>query len=407
MVKKIKQGLQWHIVLLSVILLLFSFLCWLGFARRMGSLLIKSFMASGAVEETVDEERDRDKGDSLKKAEPASQAKPNRIEKGLGFIDSAVAQIDSKWYSNVYKRSSLSKWDSYITYHVTGEIASSQVLLGSENWLFYKTTTDGDPIADYEGTNPYSADEMEAFLGSARRVQEELTNRGIRFAMVVAPNKENIYAEYMPDSYSHAEVSSTDALIEYLLDGGIQIVSPKQELLSNRNVYPLYYSYDSHWNQLGAYIGVKKVLESWNIQMPDLSECTISTKELREEYHSAGNDDLARMLGLLSVFNDEIEYAIDGTDMPDWAGFSREQNNEQVSHYLNPNAKIDGSVLLVGDSFRVSMIPALKSMYAEVYVLHRTYYKSELLDEINPDYVIAEFVERYSDDIEDMDVLIK
>lgn len=39
-------------------------------------------------------------------------------------------------------------------------IESNTVLLGKDNWLFYKAKDDGNPILDYQGKNHYSADKM-------------------------------------------------------------------------------------------------------------------------------------------------------------------------------------------------------------------------------------------------------
>ena len=63
-------------------------------------------------------------------------------------------------------------------------------------------------------------------------------------------------------------------------------------------------------------------------------------------------------------------------------------------------------VLLVGDSFRTSMIPALSKVFSDVYVLHRSFYNAIMLDEIDPDYVIVEYVERYSENIGEVQNLI-
>lgn len=398
-----KKGIQWHIVLISIFLLIFSFFSWFGIIWKVSSVLTQNFQPSNfGHSEAADEKIVEHYSDRKKK-----NGKSNRMSESLAVIDGMVEQIDAKWYGNMSKKSSLSILDSFITYHVTGEISSSQVALGSEKWLFYKTTTDGDPISDFEGTNLYSKEEKDAFLNAASRVQEKLKNKGIKFSLFVAPNKENVYAEYMPDIYSHAEISSTDMLIEHLSDGGIHVVDPKRELLLNHDKYQLYYSYDSHWNQLGGYIGVKKILDSWDIQIPGLNECTIAKKSLADCYHESGNDDLARMLGLLSVFNDDIEYEVGGTLAMDWSAFSSEQKKKQVSHFINHDAIIKDSVLLVGDSFRLAMIPVLRMVYKDVYVLHRSYYTSDVLEKVNPSYVIAEYVERYSRQIGNIDMLVK
>ena len=54
-----------------------------------------------------------------------------------------------------------------------------------------------------------------------------------------------------------------------------------------------------------------------------------------------------------------------------------------------------------------SQAPSLCEIFSDVYVIHRSYYRTALLDEINPDYLIAEYVERYSSKIGDIEFLIE
>ena len=72
--------------------------------------------------------------------------------------------------------------------------------VGKENWLFYTVSEDGeDALADYLRTNLYTADEKTALADAITSVNEKMKERGIRFVMFEAPNKESVYAEYMPD----------------------------------------------------------------------------------------------------------------------------------------------------------------------------------------------------------------
>ncbi|MCI9098498.1 MAG: hypothetical protein HFH58_01235 [Lachnospiraceae bacterium] len=359
---KIKvNSYKWHTLVLINGIFLLSVLCWIGFAKNITNNILS---------------------------------------------DNGIPKTDFRWNDHVYKKEVLSKIDSVITYLATGKITSSQVVLGEERWLFYKGKTDSDSIADYEGTNRYSENEMQEIVRTALRTQEIVEKQGSKFVILVPPNKENIYAEYMPDTYHHAEISSTDILIGYLKAGGVNIVSPKKSLLESRLDKQVYYSYDTHWNQLGAYIGVREVLGTWGIEIPELCSREIQTLNLRDNYHYCGEDDLAKMLGLRMVFNDEKEYKVDGTAEIDWEKFADEQT-DGVSHFKNYDAMISGEVFLVGDSFRTSMIPALGETFSDVYVVHRNCYEPEMFKEINPDYLIVEYVERYSSDIGEIHSLIQ
>lgn len=321
--------------------------------------------------------------------------------------DATITNLfDLQW--SVYKNDKLSKIDSLLSYYALGgEIISDQVAEGQDKWLFYKSKTDGDSISDFEGTGLHTPEEMEQVAQAALNTQEEIEKRGIRFVILVAPNKENVYSEYMPEIYKHAEISRTDILIEYLQNKGVNIVSPKKELLEEHSEHQLYYRYDTHWNQLGAYIGVRDTLQNWNISIPELSDRNISAESINGNYHYGCDDDLAKLVGLRSVFSDETDYEIDGNVPMDWTQFKIEQDNEIISHFHNDNAAVSSGILLVGDSFRSAMVPALKEQFEDVYVVHRLFYSPDMIDDIAPEYMIAEYVERQSYTIADIESLIE
>jgi hypothetical protein len=394
---KICAKFQWYDIVVIACISVFSLLCWINFAVSMVSV-----MASRG-------ETDVDGVELSNVVEVAEvQDEGNKFAEYIDTLERYIDNVDSVWYDAMYKKADLSKVDTYYTYYLTKEIASCQVLKGSGGWLFYRSTTDGDTIGDYEGTNRYSSSEMNNILKQALATQEELKSRNIKLAIMVAPNKENVYSEYMPDTYTHADISSTDILIDYLAENGVNIVSPKQELLANHDEFQLYYSYDTHWNQLGAYIGVKNVLKSWNIDKPTLAERSISSHNLAGNYHEHGEDDLAQILGMReSLFNDEMEYVVEGTAAMNWKEYEEELDNNAVQYFYNSEAQINAKLLLVGDSFRTSMIPSLRETFSDVYVVQRTSCSAKILEEIAPDYMIAEYVERLSGDMGKISALIK
>lgn len=397
--KPITIKMQWHVIAIIAIIFTLSIASWLQFVKSTGSLIMQHFSDKTEAGAPSGNNTLTDSAFSIE------ETQDGQLLVICSSLDTFINKVDSVW--SVYKQSVLSKIDSRVTYYGIGEISSVQVVAGSDKWLFYKSKTDGNPIADFEGTNRYTMQEMENIAQSALVTQNGIENRGIKFAIVVAPNKENVYWENMPDTYVHAEKSSTDMLIQFLQQKGVNIISPKSELLDNHLSSQLYYYYDTHWNQLGAYIGVRDVLLSWNIFMPELSDRIILSKELSEEYHYCAEDDLALMAGLRSVFSDEKEYVVAGTVPIDWTNYKSEQKAKEISHYYNEEAVNKESVFLVGDSFRTSMLPALGEQFADVYVVHRYDYIPEMLDEINPSYLIAEYVERHSNEIGKINSFLK
>ena len=356
-------------IIIIILMIVFSFLCWKQFFQNRDSVI---FLAH--------------EDESLSKLE---------------ILDEYIDMVDSAWYEQIYEKKNLNAMHSMFTYYTLKEIPDEQVAAGKEDWLFYVEKIDSDSIAEYEGSKRYTEEEMKEFLPAVLENQKKLEERGIELAVLVAPNKENVYAQYMPDRYIHNPVSNTDLLVEYLQNQGVRILSPKEELLAVSGEQQLYYTYDSHWNQLGAYVGVKKLLDFWKIPTEELGEREIISYELKENYHEGAWSDLAHMAGLNYVLEDEIEYEVKDTIQIDWNQYAAEQFNKQVSHYTNENAGVAKNLFLIGDSFRTAMIPALSEVFQEVYVIHREDYTPEMMEAVSPDYVVVEYVERYAGQMRD------
>ncbi|MCR5624575.1 MAG: hypothetical protein K6G11_04955 [Lachnospiraceae bacterium] len=402
MKNKILDKNNWHINLIIVVLLILSILSWIYF------FLSKTMIVVNTTLSTLQGDFVNADKNSPEREANVSQSDNSVKEKKIEYLDDSIDvmfdTVDSQW--SVWKNDALSKIDSITTYLLSKELNSASVISGKDNWLFFDSEPDGDSISDFEGTNLYTDEEKANILEAVSKTQNELADKGIKFAVMVAPNKENVYYKSMPTTYTHANVSATDILIKYLYEGGVNIVSPKEDLLNDTDTR-YYYNYDTHWNQLGGYVGVRDTLASWDLDMPELSERDIKTKNLKGNYHISALDDLAKIVGIRSYLTDDIEYEIDGTPEMDWKTVGDEQEGGQMSHFYNENAPIKESILLIGDSFRVAMIPSIREQFENVYVVNRQFYKPEMFDEANPNYILAEYVERYSYEMEDISVLLE
>lgn len=343
-------------------------------------------------------------GNSIEECQSAFQESQGVFQK----IDVITQWIDDCWYQSIIKKAVLGKVDAEYTYVMAKEIASSQVLKGTEEWLFYKSIDDGDTIADFEGTNLYSDKQIQDISDGVLKVQNELKNKGIEFQVLICPNKEIIYHEYMPDLYTRAEITKGGLLCEELTKRGIVVNYPQSLLEANKN-YQLYYFYDTHWNQLGAYVATCEVLSRWGIEVEQLIKRDIISRPLKECHHLSALEDLANMADLLPILEKEkadSEFIVEGTSEIDWKRFEMEEDKGELSHFYNLNAKEKKTILLIGDSFRVSMVPLLSEVFENVYVVHENQCEKNILEQISPDYVIVEYVERYVDDIIDIDEML-
>ena len=75
-------------------------------------------------------------------------------------------------------------------FHVSSE---EDVVLGREDWLFYRETLD-----DCLHTNPLSEQQLFGAARTLALLQEYAQSRGAQLYVTVAPNKASLYPEYLP-----------------------------------------------------------------------------------------------------------------------------------------------------------------------------------------------------------------
>ena len=253
-------------------------------------------------------------------------------------------------------------------------IESTQVLLGKEDWLFYKTTDDGDPISDYQGGNHYSDEKMASIASKLESYTQIMNGYGADFYVMSIPNKSNVYSEYMPDSVERYDtVTKTDAFMDYLTNQtSIKVINTKADLLSAKDKYQVYYSTDTHFNDIGAYVASQTVLQSITNQKQDLN--TVKFNVVNEHY----SGDLASLCEMQDVFNDDIQYSLD-------------------SSTIDTSKKSDKKLLIIGDSFADVIQPVLSQYFAEVNTVGVWSFDMSMVSSYAPDIVIWECAERYTD----------
>lgn len=272
-------------------------------------------------------------------------------------------------------RNKLIAFNSELTSLLTGGtyMESTQVLLGKDNWLFYKTELDGHPLWDYMGINHFTDDELAAIAANLVSMRDGFNALGVDFYVTALPNKEIIYEEYMPDTVARVDtVSRAEQLANYIWDNtDLVYVYPKQALLDAKAEGQIYYQTDTHWNQKGAFVGMQQLMhEAYGVDAKDLDSVSFDITS----YDLAG--DLAVIGGVADKYNIDTTYVFDA-DTADKA-----QYRDEVA-------------LVVGDSFSGFLSTIAKGYYKEVHWIYTKDFTMSMLDEYDADVVIWESVERY------------
>jgi alginate O-acetyltransferase complex protein AlgJ len=177
-----------------------------------------------------------------------------------------------------------------------------QVIIGSDDWMFY---AEYRALEDYQGTAPFSDNEMVRwqYLLEARR--NWLRDRGIPYILFVAPNKETLYPEEMPQRLQRGTVHRLDQLLEFLaIHSDLEIVDPRGLLLSAKTEGDVCRKTDSHWSPRGALLVEEEIAARLGQTFPAVRPLA---PELLRTQTVSGSGDLAGMLSLSGLLIERWE----------------------------------------------------------------------------------------------------
>lgn len=273
-------------------------------------------------------------------------------------------------------------------------VDSEKVLLGKDNWLFYKgipELPDERPVLDYQRCNLYSEEELDLFCQNVNSVDMYMKNQGIDFSIMICPNKECVYTEYMPNSFTVLDgPSKADVLVQRLKETtNVPIFYASDEILSYKDSYQLYYKYDTHWNMLGGFVASQQLTDYYQQEKHSLDEYEIGIIE------DAAANDLAVMLNLGNYFSDDDYYFVENYKPEVTAILVSEFEERGVNGKVyESNAADDRTLMVIRDSFGERLYDTLPKDFARVIFVHRDIYDASYIEKYQPDIVVFEVVER-------------
>jgi alginate O-acetyltransferase complex protein AlgJ len=277
-------------------------------------------------------------------------------------------------------------------YGIGPETGSGDVLVGKQGWLYLRPDGDHNLIA-FRGLNPLTEAELDVWQNLFEKRQAYLASLGIPYLVVVAPDKQTIYPEYLPDEYKIVRpVSRLDQLIDRLkkTHSPVQIVDLRPTLLAAKSSQLVYHRTDTHWNDFGAYAGyrvimdaVQKALPQWHIPPQPLDNFTV-TPDVPEV------GDLAIMIDAPDRYPDHGKSLVRKIPIPNVPQLVN-RNQVVTMDMQNPSRP---RLLLYRDSFGIALVPMLgpdfdQTTFAFLYAID-----PQLIRKIKPNIVINEFIER-------------
>lgn len=252
------------------------------------------------------------------------------------------------------------------------------VIVGKDGWLYYAATLD-----DYQHKDSVSERMLFNMAHNLALMQEYTQLLGKTFLFTVAPNKNSLYGDSMPDrlNYRLGDNSDMERLKPWLEREKVNYVD-LYELFRSRDEV-LYYARDSHWNQKGAVLVCNALLDAAGREHETYEEIAF---EKTTDYLG----DLNLMLFPVTARPEEqIRYQKEFT-------WEYSQGDDVEDNFIQTTCENgNGSLLLYRDSFGNSMLPYLAEEFRTAAFSKQVPYPMTDLVTYDPDLVIVERVERH------------
>lgn len=250
--------------------------------------------------------------------------------------------------------------------------AAFKAVRGDDGWLF--NTLNG-ALALHQGLLPFAAGEADTWLDGLTQVQNAAEASGAEFVAMITPNKHSIYADYLTAYPRQAAGETRLGEVQRLAkERGAPLIDLTQVLSDAKSSEQVYFKTDSHWTDMGAYLGftrLRSALAARGPAIPDIPRTAlVPTKD------NTFQGDLYRLLG---EENGAPETVLTLT-----------VDDEKIG----PKA---GSILFIGDSFAGRFLKYLEATFDTVTFIDNRAGEPDLAA-IEPgkyDVVVYQVVERY------------
>lgn len=284
-----------------------------------------------------------------------------------------------------------------------GVSTADTVIVGNDGWLYYAGT-----LNDYQDRDPLRDNEAYNMAHNLRMLQDYCEERGAKFVVTVAPDKNTLYGTHMPFYYPAVPSGDRKKLSEAMQDAGVNYVNMFVPLADAGE--RLYFYRDSHWTEKGALVAHELLAGA-----AGFGTLGLTLDDLQEAKDYTG--DLSRMLYPLSP-DPEVNWYIPGVN--DGSGatgtlrsgsaweFTEGESVEDSDIETTPSAETlageggkvaadNGGLLMFRDSFGNSLIPYLACEFEQGTFSKKLPYNALLVDELEPSVVIVERAQRHMD----------
>lgn len=270
-----------------------------------------------------------------------------------------------------------------------------KVIIGSDDWLFLNSSPfdtyakTNNSLGDFTGKTLLDETELAEYEAKMKKQKNFFDEHGIRFLIMIPPNKMSVYPELAPKAYRKlkAPYSRYEQTEDAIRKAGIPFINLKKLFEKDKGEYPLYYRTDTHWNDFGAYKAFQHLMNILMKKVPDIENVVAEPSPCGDNYRMSGAAEKcsdSHYTPVLTFKND--------------AGECVSEDDSGYIRCTNPKAPYKEHILVGRDSFAERLIPYFSRMFQETtFIWSGKLSNEEMFDIIEretPDIVLYTFAER-------------
>lgn len=263
---------------------------------------------------------------------------------------------------------------------------------GRDGWLFLKEEVPGrNELLQSLGIRPYTNFELKMWSLLIEQRAEWTSGLGMKYVLLIVPNKASIYPEYLPARDHRVAPRSTLKLLRHL--SGVEVIDLTSSVFNQKGLGQLYHKYDTHWNELGAfaaYQGLMRALPAPFNDAPLPLDSFIIDQEIKRD------GDLARMM----LMDSSLSERVPRLKLRQQRAQCRTGCNEPFEPFMspklfsNPQARLS-KVFFDHDSFFKALAPFVAEHFqASFFSWQWQGFHWDVIESERPALVVDEFVER-------------
>lgn len=133
------------------------------------------------------------------------------------------------------------------------------IILGKQGWIFMNPVV-FPTIHKWHLYADFTDDQLISIANYLQSENDWLSNRGIKYIVVIVPNKEDVYSEMYPFPNYIVTKPILEHFLSYMKQNtSVEILDLRNSLIQAKSVYPVYYHTDTHWTNWGAYIAYQEI----------------------------------------------------------------------------------------------------------------------------------------------------